>query len=116
MPEWLSRKEKCTVDTVQSFTQVVKTPRAKLNALAWGMILFVSVPQIILHLLGQDVPGGPLGLSWLEWAQMVVLAAADTYKLLGRVELGETSNATPAVADGVMYIRTLTHLMALPSK
>jgi membrane protease YdiL (CAAX protease family) len=75
MPEWLSRKEKCTVDTVQSFTQVVKTPRAKLNALVWGTILFVSIPQIILHLLGQDVPGGPLGLSWLEWAQMVVLAA-----------------------------------------
>lgn len=43
----------------------------------------------------------------------VVLAAADRYKLLGRVSLGELSHATPAVAGGVMYLRTQTHLMAI---
>ena len=59
--------------TDQSSTQSVEAPRAKLTALAWGTILFLSTPQIILHLFGQDVPGGPLGLTWLEWAQVVVL-------------------------------------------
>ena len=46
---------------------------------------------------------------------MVVLAASDEYKLLARIDLGEPSNSTPAIAGGVMYIRTASHLMALGS-
>jgi len=45
--------------------------------------------------------------------EMVVLAAADKYQLLARIPLGEASHATPAVADGVMYLRTVSHLMAI---
>jgi outer membrane protein assembly factor BamB len=45
--------------------------------------------------------------------EMVVFAAASEFKLLGRVELGETSHATPAIADGTMYIRTLSRLMSI---
>ncbi|MBM4091650.1 MAG: hypothetical protein FJ276_19815, partial [Planctomycetes bacterium] len=37
---------------------------------------------------------------------VVVVAAADHYQLLSRVPLGELSYATPAVAGGVMYLRT----------
>ena len=37
----------------------------------------------------------------------------EKYKLLARIDLGEPTNSTPAVADGVMYLRTLSHLMAL---
>jgi hypothetical protein len=48
--------------------------------------------------------------------QMIVLAAADKYKLLARIDLGEATNSTPALADGVMYLRTLSHLMALGKK
>lgn len=48
--------------------------------------------------------------------QFVMLAAADEYKLLGKVELGEASQSTPAYANGTLYIRTLTHVMALPAK
>jgi outer membrane protein assembly factor BamB len=48
--------------------------------------------------------------------EMVVLAAADQYQLLARIDLGEPTNSTPAVADGVMYLRTLSHLMALGGK
>lgn len=59
---------------IQSSTQEVEAPRANLTALAWGAILISTVPQIILHLFGQGVPAGPLGLSWLAWAQVVVLA------------------------------------------
>ena len=45
--------------------------------------------------------------------EMVVLAAAPEYQLLGRVDLGEPSHSTPAIAGGVMYVRTFSHLMAI---
>jgi len=45
--------------------------------------------------------------------EVVVLAAADEFKILGRTDLEEPSHSTPAVADGVMYLRTLSHLMAI---
>jgi len=47
---------------------------------------------------------------------MIVLAASDQFKLLGRIDLEEPSNSTPAVADGVMYLRTASHLMAIGGK
>jgi membrane protease YdiL (CAAX protease family) len=62
------------MNTNQSSTQAVEAPNTELKALAWGAILIGTVPQIILHLFGWDVPEGPLGLSWLEWARVVVLA------------------------------------------
>jgi len=45
--------------------------------------------------------------------EVVVVAAGGTFKLLARVPLGEKSFATPAVADGVMYLRTLRHLISV---
>ena len=45
--------------------------------------------------------------------EMLVLAAANQFELLGRIKLGERSNSTPAIADGVMYLRTVSHLVAL---
>jgi outer membrane protein assembly factor BamB len=42
-----------------------------------------------------------------------VLAAAKEYRLLAEVDLEEPSHSTPVVADGVMYLRTFGHLMAL---
>ena len=45
--------------------------------------------------------------------EMVVLAASDNYKLLGRISLEEPSHSTPAIADGVMYLRTSGHLFSL---
>ena len=45
--------------------------------------------------------------------ELVVLAAADKYQLLARINLGEQSSSTPAVANGVMYLRTLSHVMAI---
>lgn len=44
---------------------------------------------------------------------VVVLAAAKKYELLGRVPLGEASRATPAVSDGCMFLRTASHLLCL---
>ena len=47
---------------------------------------------------------------------VVVLAAADKFELPSRVPLGELSYATPAVAGGVMYLRTQSHLFSLGGK
>ena len=45
--------------------------------------------------------------------EVIVLKEAAEYQKLATVPLGEKSQATPAVADGVMYLRTLTKVMAL---
>lgn len=45
-----------------------------------------------------------------------VLAAAKTYQLLGRVDLGESSRSTPSIAGGRMFLRTYSHLMAIDGK
>jgi len=47
---------------------------------------------------------------------VVVLAASDTFKRLARVPLGEPSHTTPAVSDGVMYLRTCSSLFSLGGK
>jgi outer membrane protein assembly factor BamB len=41
----------------------------------------------------------------------VVDATADKFTLLARNALGEASDATPAIANGRMFVRTLTHLI-----
>jgi outer membrane protein assembly factor BamB len=45
--------------------------------------------------------------------EVVVLAAGDQFQVLSREPLGEPSCATPAVAGGVMYLRTSSHLFSL---
>ncbi|MEX2114011.1 MAG: PQQ-binding-like beta-propeller repeat protein [Pirellulales bacterium] len=45
--------------------------------------------------------------------EVVCLAAAEEFQLLGRSALGETSRATPAVAGGRMFLRTESHLLAV---
>mgnify|MGYP000925130982 CR=1 FL=1 len=48
--------------------------------------------------------------------QVVVLSASRKFEELGRVDLGEPSHSTPAIAGGVMYLRTKSRIMALGSK
>jgi outer membrane protein assembly factor BamB len=45
--------------------------------------------------------------------EVIVVAASDTFQRLARVPLGESSYATPAVAGGVMYLRTFSRLFSL---
>lgn len=47
---------------------------------------------------------------------VVVVAAGDKFQLIARVPLGEPSFATPAVADGIMFLRTRTQLFSLGGK
>ena len=51
-----------------------------------------------------------------EDGTVVVMSVADKFKELGRVSLGETSFATPAVADGRMYLKTATKLFCIEAK
>ncbi len=48
--------------------------------------------------------------------KVVVVAASQRFEVLARVDLGEPSHATPAVSDGVMYLRTCSHLFSLGGK
>lgn len=45
--------------------------------------------------------------------EVVVLKASDEFQVLARHDLGELSHATPAVAGGVLYVRTLQHLYSV---
>jgi hypothetical protein len=47
---------------------------------------------------------------------IVVIGAASTYRLQAINELGEGSQATPAVAGGRMYLRTYSHLISIGGK
>lgn len=47
---------------------------------------------------------------------VLVIKAADAYELLATNPLGEKSHATPAVAGGRMYLRTISHLFSVGSK
>lgn len=51
-----------------------------------------------------------------EEGELVVVAADENLKLLGRTPLGEGSESTPAVSDGVMYLRTYSHLISVGGK
>ena len=48
--------------------------------------------------------------------EAVVVSARPKFQLLGRVNLEEESRSTPAVANGVMYLRTFSHLMAISGR
>jgi len=44
---------------------------------------------------------------------MVVLSTGEKYQVLGKYEFGEATHATPAAADGLLLVRTLSHLFAV---
>ena len=48
--------------------------------------------------------------------EVVVLAASRQFQLLGKNPLGELTRATPAIADGRLYVRTLTQLIYVGSR
>jgi hypothetical protein len=59
--------------------------------------------------------GGKLYFS-SERGNVYVVRAAGTYEPLARNGMGEPCMATPAVSDGVLYIRTQHHLFAVGEK
>ena len=68
--------------------------------------------------VGRGFSGSPIRIGSnlygiTEDGQVVVLAADKTFQLLARNDLGEPSRATPAVADGRLYLRTESKLISL---
>ena len=57
------------------------------------------------------IEGRLYGIS--KRGEVVVLAASQVFEELGRVDLGEKTFATPAVVNGVMYLRTQSRLFSL---
>jgi len=62
--------------------------------------------------------GSPIWVNSLLYCinregNVLVIKAATTYELLASNSLGEKSQATPAVADGRMYLRTYSHLISI---
>jgi outer membrane protein assembly factor BamB len=59
--------------------------------------------------------GGRLYIT-SEEGHTFVLAQGREYKLLAENDLGETVMATPAIAEGVLYVRAGKHLFAISQK
>ncbi len=57
------------------------------------------------------IEGRLYGIS--KRGEVIVLAASKEFEELGRVGLGEMTFATPAIADGVVYLRTQSRLFSL---
>ncbi|MEW4451701.1 PQQ-binding-like beta-propeller repeat protein [Bremerella sp. JC817] len=51
-----------------------------------------------------------------EEGNLVVVSADTNLEVLGETSLGEGSESTPSISDGVMYLRTYSHLMSLGGK
>ena len=58
-------------------------------------------------------PDGTLAVSGGEDGTVRVVKAGPKYKLLATNPLGEVVMATPAIADGMLYVRTQSHLFGL---
>lgn len=104
------------------------------TSLAWGRLLFLWSESGIVTCL--DAPTG--AVHWQERVggnyfsspicadgklygvstsgEVVVLAAAKEFQELGRSSLREPAEATPAIAGGRLYFRTLSHLFCLGPK
>jgi outer membrane protein assembly factor BamB len=48
--------------------------------------------------------------------EVVAIAASDKFQLLGQTPLNDKCQATPAIVDGKMYVRTYTHLYCIKGK
>ena len=81
----------------------------------------VVAPARLLRWIGTR--DGTCRLQVGEWSlcinregKVVVIKAAPIYELLAVNSLGEKSQATPAVADDKMYLRTYSHLILIGSR
>ncbi len=89
-----------------------------------GIVTCLDAPTGKIHWqerVGGDFFGSPVRVADRIYCisrkgEVVVLAAAGEFELLGRIDLEEPSHSTPAIADGVMYLRTASHLMSIGGK
>jgi len=48
--------------------------------------------------------------------ELIGISASDKYNLVSKLDLGEGTQASPAVAGGKMYLRTMSHLICVGKK
>ena len=51
-----------------------------------------------------------------DQGMVYILKAGPTYELLTQNDLGEICMATPAITDGIIFFRTINHLIAVSGK
>ncbi|HVW02521.1 MAG TPA: PQQ-binding-like beta-propeller repeat protein [Planctomycetaceae bacterium] len=86
-----------------------------------GIVTCIDAPSGKQHWrerVGGNYSGSPIRVQDRIYCmsaegECVVLAASDKFQVLARNPLGEGSRATPAVADGRMFLRTESHLLAI---
>jgi outer membrane protein assembly factor BamB len=74
-----------------------------------------------LPLVGSGYSASPVaadGKIYLssEDGEMLVVAAGETFTHIGTNSMGETLMATPAISDGVIYVRGASTLFAIGSR
>ena len=62
---------------------------------------------------GSPVLAGDTIWCMSKKGELVGIAASEKFKLVGRLDLGEATHATPAIAGGKMYLRTMTQLICV---
>ncbi len=104
---------------------LVTTPLVKDDLLfLWsdeGMVTCADAQSGVVHwrervngsFYGSPVCAGKHVYCMSRDGDLVVLAASRHYEQVGRQPLGEGSHSTPAIAGGVMYLRTFSHLIAI---
>ncbi|TWT39303.1 outer membrane protein assembly factor BamB family protein [Blastopirellula retiformator] len=65
---------------------------------------------------GSPIIAGDKLINVSEEGEVVILKAGEQFQELARFSLGEGSNATAAVANGKLYVRTASHLYCLGAK
>lgn len=68
------------------------------------------------NFFGSPILAGDKIYCMSQDGQAIVLAAGAEFELLGETDLGEPTNATPAVHAGRMYLRTASGLACLPAE
>lgn len=65
---------------------------------------------------GSPVLAGDTIWCMSKKGELVGIAASEKFKLVGKLELGEATHATPAIAGGKMYLRTMTQVICVGKK
>ena len=117
-----------SVYQVKTQAPYVPTPVAKGELLfLWfdgGIVTCVDAPTGKVNWrkrVGGNYSGSPVVIGDAvycisEDGVVEVISAADEYRSLGSIELGEPSRATPGIIDGKLILRTERHLFALQGK
>ncbi|MGD0093910.1 MAG: PQQ-binding-like beta-propeller repeat protein [Planctomycetota bacterium] len=114
--------------TCTKFPPYVPTPVAKDGLLfLWNdggcvsCLRAATGEQVWRQRVGSDFIGSPVRVGERLYCisrpgDVFVVAAGEKFELLGRNALGERSHATPAVAGGILYLRTFSHLISIGGK